>query len=115
MFFAAWMFDCAIVLVFKVVLVQILLKISCNRLSRVSGRFLRWGFFAPPLEVCYQYACSQKAFSSMHKDAETNNIYTDNQELLKFLKACNKLSSSEIQLVQETKLLGVKDLRDKSY
>ena len=51
----------------------------------------------------------------MHKHAETNNIYTGNQEQLKFLKPCNKLSLSEIQVVQETKLLGVKDQQDKSY
>ena len=58
---------------------------------------------------------SKKTFSSIHKHAETNKIYTDNQEQLKFLKACHKLSSSEIQVVEEAKLLGVKDLQDKSY
>ena len=69
----------------------------------------------PPWKLRYQCACSQKAFSSKHKHGETNNIYTDNQEVLKNLKACNKFASSEIQMVQETKLLGVKDLQDKSY
>ena len=113
MAFAAWMFDCTIVVVLKMVLVQILLKISCNRSPRVSGRFLGWGPFAPPLEL--ELPVCMFSFSSMHKHAETNNIYTDNQEQLKFLKPCNKLSSSEIQVVQETKLLGVKDLQDKSY
>ena len=57
----------------------------------------------------------KKHLCSMHKHVETNDIYTDNLEQRKFLKHCNKLSSSEIQVVQETKLLGVKDLQDKSY
>ena len=38
----------------------------------------------------------------MHKDAEANNNSTDNQEELKFVELCDRLSSSKIQVVQET-------------
>ena len=41
--------------------------------------------------LSYQSASSQEAFSRMHKYAGTNNIYTDKQEQLKFLKLSNKL------------------------
>ena len=62
MVIGAWMFYCTEVVVFKMVLVQVFLKIWCNRLPRVSGRFLEWGPFGSLLELELPVCMSSKSF-----------------------------------------------------
>ena len=78
-------------------------KISCSRGCLESVADLRVGPFHNALRnLCYQCAYPHKAISSMHRYAETNKNSTDNQEELKFVKPCDRLSSSRIQVVRET-------------